>query len=115
MPLALILCRECGAEINRLRITLDRNRTVWCLACLANHPEATFGQRLRAHRFAASLSVADLEERSGVGRKSLILYELDRNKPTKWTLAKLIRALGGGICPDTRRGVPESPTCAPRG
>jgi transcriptional regulator with XRE-family HTH domain/DNA-binding CsgD family transcriptional regulator len=89
-----ICCQECGRKITRLRIAVECNRSAWCLACLVKHPEATFGQRLKAHRLAAGLTISGLEKRSGVSALSLSRYERDRGEPTRPTLAKLIRALG---------------------
>jgi transcriptional regulator with XRE-family HTH domain len=87
--LAQIRCQECAKEITRLRKAVDGDRFVWCLQCLAHHPEATFGQRLKAHRLAAGLTTAAVARRSGVARTLLIRYELDRNGPTQRNLVKL--------------------------
>jgi transcriptional regulator with XRE-family HTH domain len=89
-----ICCQECGREITRLHIAAECNWSAWCLACLVKHPEATFGQRLKAHRLAAGLTIRGLEKRSGVSALSLSCYERDRGEPTRPTLAKLIRVLG---------------------
>ncbi len=72
----------------------DNNNPVWCLRCLVKHPNATFCQRLKAHRLAAGLTLAALERRSGLGRSLISGYECDRSEPKWRSLAKLIRALG---------------------
>ncbi len=92
--LVSIRCRECGSEITLLRSVADNNGPVWCLACLAKHPKATFGQRLKAYRLAAGLTITALERRSGVGWVSLSGYECGRNEPKWQSLAQLIRVLG---------------------
>jgi transcriptional regulator with XRE-family HTH domain len=65
-----------------------------CLACLAKRPQATFGQRLKAHRLAAGLTLTGLEQRSGVDLSLISAYECDRSEPKWQTLAKLSRVLG---------------------
>jgi hypothetical protein len=64
-------CAECGTVITQLHGVADNNRTVWCLACLPKHADATFGQRLKAHRLVAGLTVTALERQSGVDRSSI--------------------------------------------
>jgi DNA-binding XRE family transcriptional regulator len=97
-----IRCQECGAEITRIRVAVNSNRSVWCLACLAKHPKATFGQKLKCHRLSAGLTIAELAKRSGVQPTLLVSYEKDRSKPTQRTLDRLIRTLGAGLM--TKRG-----------
>ncbi len=82
---------------HRATTVADHNRTVYCLACLADHPKATFGQRLKAYRLAAGLTLAALERRSGVGRCGISGFECDRSEPKWRTLAKLICVLGVGL------------------
>jgi hypothetical protein len=85
---------ECGTVITQLHGVADNNRTARCLTCLAKRPEATFGQRLKAHRLAAGLTLTALERRSGVDLSLISAYECDRSQPKWHTLAKLIRVLG---------------------
>jgi hypothetical protein len=47
-------CAECGIVITQLRGVADNNRSVWCLACLAKRPQATFGQQLSATETAGA-------------------------------------------------------------
>jgi transcriptional regulator with XRE-family HTH domain len=92
--LAPVRCQDCDTRITELRGVSAHNRAVWCLGCLSKHPKATFGQRLKAHRLAAGLSLAVLERRSGVDRALLKEYECDRSEPKWRSLVKLIRVLG---------------------
>jgi transcriptional regulator with XRE-family HTH domain len=92
-----IHCRECRKEITQLRTVANHNRALWCLACLAKHPKATFGQRLKAHRLAAGLTLAALGQRTGIAKSLIGSYECDRSEPRWRTLAKLIRVLGIGL------------------
>jgi transcriptional regulator with XRE-family HTH domain len=87
-------CTDCGTVVTQLHGMANNNRTVWCLACLAKRPEATFGQRLKAHRLAAGLTLTALERRSGVHLSLISDYECGRREPKWQTLAKLIRVLG---------------------
>jgi hypothetical protein len=88
-------CTDCCAVITQLHDVANNNRTVWCLACLAKRPKATFGQRLKAHRLAAGLTLRALEQGSGVHLSLISDYECGRRGPKWQTLAKLIRVLGG--------------------
>ena len=89
-----IRCQDRCTVITQLHGVADNNRTVWCLACLAKRLQATFGQRLKAHRLAAGLTLTALERRSGVDLSSISAYECERSQPKWETLAKLIRILG---------------------
>jgi hypothetical protein len=94
MRLVPVHCTECGRVITQLHGVADNNRTVWCLAGLAKHPQVTFGQRLKAYRLAAGLTLIALERRSGVHLSLNSAYECGRSEPKWQTLAKLIRVLG---------------------
>jgi Helix-turn-helix domain len=48
--------------------TMKANRKVLCLACLEQRPATPFGQRLKAFRLAAGMTLHELTERSGVNR-----------------------------------------------
>jgi len=63
-----IRCRKCQSLITRMRLVHDSNIPVWCLACLAKHPKASFRQRLKAYRLAAGLTLAALAKRCSVKR-----------------------------------------------
>jgi transcriptional regulator with XRE-family HTH domain len=57
-------------------------------------PEATFGQRLKACRVAAKLTLMELGERTGILWGLVGSYERDRSAPLWVNLATLIRVLG---------------------
>ena len=59
-----------------------------------NTPHAAFGQVLRKHRLAASLSQEQLGLESGVQRNFISLIETGQNQPTITTIFKLAAALG---------------------
>ncbi len=54
----------------------------------------TLGARLRDARLQASMSQADLSERSGIPKPTLSRYENDHVSPSLNTLARLAGALG---------------------
>jgi transcriptional regulator with XRE-family HTH domain len=45
------------------------------LCCLANRPDATFGERLKAHRLAAGLTLKELARGAGLRYQNLSAYE----------------------------------------
>ena len=92
-----VACSECGREITPRLSAVPDDRPAWCLACLAKHPEATFGQRVKAYRLAASMTLAALGKRVGLTGTIITLYEQDRVRPRPRSLAKLIRVLGVGV------------------
>jgi transcriptional regulator with XRE-family HTH domain len=92
-----ICCRECKAAITQMRTAYDKNIPAWCLECLAKHPEAAFGQRLKAHRLASGMTRGELAKKAGAGNASVIEYELGNKLPTLENLTKLIRVLGAGL------------------
>jgi transcriptional regulator with XRE-family HTH domain len=92
-----ICCRECKAAIAQMRTAYDKNIPAWCLECLAKHPEAAFGQRLKAHRLASGMTRGELAKKAGAGKASVIEYELGNKLPTLENLTKLIRVLGAGL------------------
>ena len=70
----------------------NNNGPVFCMACLP--PDATFGQRLKARRLAAGLTLEALAKQAGIHYQRIGNYEQGRKQP-KWdTLAKLIRVFG---------------------
>jgi transcriptional regulator with XRE-family HTH domain len=94
MRVVAISCRKCRTVITQMRGVADRNGPVWCLACLNKRPKATLGERLKAHRLAAGLTITELGRRSGVGWMSISYYECGRAEPKWRSLAKLISVLG---------------------
>ena len=51
-----MVSRECGRTIARGAGSILTNGPAYCLTSLARHPEATFAERLKAHRLAAGLT-----------------------------------------------------------
>ena len=43
-----IHCLGCGTRLGSAKGPAKHHRETYCLTCLAKHPEATFGQRLKA-------------------------------------------------------------------
>jgi transcriptional regulator with XRE-family HTH domain len=87
-----ICCRDCGVQIIKSGRGINYKTQALCLACLANHPDATFGVRLKAFRLAAGLTLKELTRRTGV--YGLAAYENGTTEP-KWSnLILLIRELG---------------------
>ena len=87
-------CSGCGEPIASPAAIPSDAGSALCLPCLAQTPDAPFGQRLKACRLAAGLSKADLAGRSGVPLGRLVAYEAGGIEP-KWpTVAQLVRVLG---------------------
>jgi hypothetical protein len=88
---------ECGRTIVRGAGSIRTNGAPYCLGCLARHPEATFADRLKAHRLAAGLTLMGLAERIGVPHQRVCDYECGRRFPQWRALAKLVGVLGMGL------------------
>jgi HTH-type transcriptional regulator/antitoxin HipB len=95
-----VRCHECGRAIAPPPGCGRPNRGTLCLACLARHPEAGFGERLRAHRLAAGLTLEALGALVGSAGKSLSAYERGGAAPRWEALAKLVGVLGLGLVGD---------------
>jgi transcriptional regulator with XRE-family HTH domain len=89
---AALRCRKCKVTIPRLAPSL-RSAPVLCLNCVKRYP-ASFGQRLRAFRIAAGLTVPKLAERAGLTGAAIGVIERDLHQPRPGTVAKLVAALG---------------------
>ena len=87
-------CRACRTPIASVRGPRMHNREAYCLACLARHPEATFGQRLKACRLAAGLTLRQLADTAGMPYPLLAAYERHARHPRWPTIARLVRLLG---------------------
>jgi transcriptional regulator with XRE-family HTH domain len=95
-PLA-VACRLCGAAIaSSGAIYRDAGKAL-CLACLAKHPAAPLGDRLRAYRLAAGLTPSELARRAGVRPPSIADHEEGWARPRPATLARLAAALGAPL------------------
>jgi transcriptional regulator with XRE-family HTH domain len=87
-----ILCRNCKAVITQMRAVNHANALVYCMNCLPRG--ANFGERLKARRLAARLTLRALSRLSGLRLNRVGDYEQGTIQPTPATLAKLIRVLG---------------------
>jgi transcriptional regulator with XRE-family HTH domain len=92
-----IHCRECGKEVMPSCRGIPYWMKAFCLDCLAKHPEAHFGERLRAFRLAAGLNVRELARRARIGRTWVSAYETGHCSPRWDTIVRLIRVLGTGL------------------
>jgi transcriptional regulator with XRE-family HTH domain len=92
-----VACRECGRTIARGAGSIRTNGAAYCLSCLARHPEANFGERLKAHRLAAGLMMEALGKRVGVAHQPVCEYESGRRMPQWRALVKLVGVLGLGL------------------
>jgi transcriptional regulator with XRE-family HTH domain len=99
-------CRECGTLIRPTRQGRLRIATL-CLACLAERPDATRAERLRAHRMAAGLSREQLAARVGVVGSAITHYETGRRRLSPKMLARLAEVLGEGLVGEARRAKRE--------
>jgi transcriptional regulator with XRE-family HTH domain len=97
-------CRDCGDAVAVEHPNARRNGPVLCLACLARRPGATFGERLKAHRLAAGLTLQALAARCGMAYQCLITYERGAQEPAWGNLVRLVGALGPGLLPDLAEG-----------
>jgi hypothetical protein len=91
-----VACRECGRTSSRGAGSIRTNGPAFCLLCLAQHPEATFADRLTAHRLAAGLTLMTLAERVGSPHQRVCDYERGRSAPQWGTLVGLVEGLGAG-------------------
>jgi DNA-binding XRE family transcriptional regulator len=103
-----IRCRDCGADLNPAGALPRDDRKVYCLPCLEQHPWASFGERLQAHRLAAGLKVRDLAERAGIDRSTVGAYEHGRTAASPQQQARLLAVLDVAVVvpPGPRRGRP---------
>ncbi len=75
-----------------MRMASNNNGPVYCMNCLPRG--ATYGERLKARRLAAGLTLNALSRQAGLHLQRLGNYEQGRIQPKWATLAKLIRVLG---------------------
>jgi hypothetical protein len=100
----MLPCRDCGGAVAEEHPNARRNGPVLCLACLARRPGATFGERLKAHRLAAGLTLEALAARCGIRYQRLSAYERGAQQPAWTNPVKLVGALGPGLLPDVPEG-----------
>jgi len=88
-----VACAGCGEPIISAGcLPSDRGKAL-CLGCLAQRPEAPFGQRLKAFRLAAGLTKAELGSRCGLPSSALCKYEGQGVTPYIAAALRLVEAL----------------------
>jgi DNA-binding XRE family transcriptional regulator len=98
VPPVVVRCAQCQGVITTGASLRRQCRPALCLDCLAPHPFAPFGTRLRAFRLAAGLTQAQLAARSGVSMRALYAYEGRGHGNPSWAVVvKLVRVLGHGL------------------
>jgi hypothetical protein len=89
-----VACCRCGADIVSAGLLSRDAGTTACLACVLRDPAATFGQRLKAYRLAAGLTIRELERAVPTATGSVSNYERDRSRPKPPARVRLALALG---------------------
>jgi transcriptional regulator with XRE-family HTH domain len=92
-----VYCRECRECLGSGPAGFTSNAPAYCLTCLARHPDATFGERLKAYRLSAGLTQRELSERAEVCISRVTEFESGRSFPQWRTLRKLMGMLGVGL------------------
>jgi DNA-binding XRE family transcriptional regulator len=93
-PAFRVRCRACRRDLNQAVARPEDDRQVYCLACLAAHPDASFAEHLRTYRLAAGLTASALAAKAGVPQSTLSCLECAWSRANWETAAKLLRALG---------------------
>lgn len=96
-PRYTVRCCRCKKGIITGPIQLRNNGPALCLGCLAREPAPTCGQRLRALRLGAGLTLRELGKKSGVVWQNLHAYEQDKNEPKWQSVVRLARVLGAWL------------------
>jgi transcriptional regulator with XRE-family HTH domain len=93
-----IVCRDCRAVVIPSALALamaNINKRPWCTACLAKHPEATFGERLRSLRLARGMTHKDLAKAVRRHPNSISRFECGvSEQPQCKLLLRLVQVLG---------------------
>jgi DNA-binding XRE family transcriptional regulator len=90
-----IRCRECDGDINHAGAVPRDDHDVLCLRCLAQRPDAAFGEHLKAFRMAAGMKIVDLAQKADIRPTVISGYEHGRIGAPSWTLmVRLFQALG---------------------
>ena len=92
-----IVCTECSILIGVFSRRGMFTRKGYCLDCLAKHPEAPFGQRIRACRLAAGLTLKELANLIGWPWTTLSAYERGVKMPKWKSVVRMIQVLGAGL------------------
>lgn len=92
-----ICCMDCGTIVEPVIVLSPRATELYCPACLLKHPEATFGQRLRAFRLAKGLTREELGKRSGMTGSMMGKIEQGQKRPTALAMWAIARGLGVSV------------------
>jgi transcriptional regulator with XRE-family HTH domain len=87
-------CCACGRDIVSAGALSSGRGAALCLACLAQRPDAPFGQRLKAYRLAAGLTKAQVTARCGLSPNAVGMYEGKGITPKVPTALRLAKTLG---------------------
>jgi hypothetical protein len=88
-----VACGRCGAAIVSVGALPGDAGKALCLPCLARHPAAGLGQRLKSLRLAAGLLQKELSHKARVRAEMIRRYEEGSFRPRPATLLRLARAL----------------------
>jgi transcriptional regulator with XRE-family HTH domain len=92
-----VCCRDCEAPLNQVAARKGDHLVALCPECAAGAP---FGQRLKAHRLAAGLTLQELGRGVGLAWESVARLEAGRHSlPHPATLEKLVGVLGESLGP----------------
>jgi transcriptional regulator with XRE-family HTH domain len=94
-----ICCQDCGAVLLAQPHGAAVGVSAWCLDCLGRHPEAPFGERLKAFRLAVGLSQRQLESHTGVDHRTVAGLEAGRVRLTPPLREALVRCFGLALVP----------------
>jgi DNA-binding XRE family transcriptional regulator len=111
VSLRILKCRDCGAPVasGHKALSGDRVPHVFCAACVRQHPNVSFAERLKALRLADNLSRAELSARCGLSRAVIGNYERGEGLPTPNSAHKLAEALGLSVSELTGGGNSQPP------
>jgi len=87
-------CETCEVVVKPPKGASVKGERLWCPKCLTQRKSATIGKRIRTFRWASSLSLQSLSQRTGISVTNLRAYEFDEKEPSESHLAKLIEHLG---------------------
>jgi DNA-binding transcriptional regulator YiaG len=88
-----VRCRDCDRELNARASLPKHDRAVYCLDCLAKHPEASFVERMRALRIGLGLNMDALAVRLKTTSSNLHSYEAGSKKLSLDSERRLLAAI----------------------
>jgi transcriptional regulator with XRE-family HTH domain len=89
-----VSCAGCGTAIVSAGVLPGDEGNTFCVACATGRPGIPLGQRLKAHRLAAGLTLSELARRAGMTPQRIAHYERELIRPTPVSAARLAQALG---------------------